>query len=545
VLPHVTAPVYKNSGSREKNQGPLGIRGRAGDSHAQAGPPAIAGHAPGDPDGRALHHVTLAPPLRGYVGERFSLHAPAGSTSISGGPGAPGPGGEGPAGTGWPGLGLVGSPASDRERSTRGRDEGLHEPDRAQRLQAAPSVAHGHYHATPLQDGDWWITPCSEDHRRKNDGRSIEACGTGAWSKAVFPAISKPMRLSNIEGLIGQFFCKSWRCDNCRPYVFRRDFARVCTALESRSAWLFVVTSFDQKKWRGGMWSCWKNSWRGNQRLRQRLDRAVGSKVEFIATMEEHRSGWPHTNWALRFDLLDLVEPEDMDEFAGKVERWLKDTAPSVGLGFSVYCEPLVGEGRAAAYFSKLADEKETPGPRELAGEMTKGSQVPLDAPLGTRRIRASRGLLPSLRTGDQGLGVAIIKAPKKGKPGQEPGVPPVLSVGVRGEQSSPAPAAVRGGSDRKEQFTASGSRSSGASGASSLVKNKEVGEKYLREEWWRIASVTRKALESAGYPEPVVLAELKDLKESWDHRPAQGLCLENSAVFRFKHKEIPVDEFF
>jgi hypothetical protein len=243
--------------------------------------------------------------------------------------------------------------------------------------------------------------------------------------------------------------------------------------------------------------------------------------------MEQHRSGWPHSNWAIRFDLLDRVDEEDLDEFARKMERWIKDTAPSVGLGHSVYCEILQGEKRASGYINKLSGEKDTPGPKDGAGEITKTSQVPLDAPLGTRRIRASRGLLPPLRTGDQGLGVAIIKAPRKainpseapmepaiislsaaitptqGKPGQEPGVPPVLSVGVQGEQSSPASAAVRGGWDEEGTIHRLGASLAISAG---------------RRAWWEVAQVTRKALESAGYPELVVLAELRVLKESWDY---------------------------
>jgi hypothetical protein len=399
---------------------------------------------------------------------------------------------------------------------------------------------HGHYHAQVLDDGDVMITPCSTKHDSKHDGRSIKACGTGAWSNAIFPRISEPRKLSEVEGVTFCFRCKSWRCVHCRPFIFRRDFARVCTALESRPRWLFVVTTFSPSSWQSGKTSCWRNAWRANQRLRQRLARAVRGKVEYVCTMEQHKSGWPHSNWAIRFDLLDQVEEEDLAEFASKVERLVKDTAPSVGLGHSVYCEVLQGKERASAYFSKLAGEKDTPGAQDAAGEISKTSQVPMDAPIGTRRIRASRGLLPPLRRGDRGLGVAIIKAPleainpskapmgsaidslsaaitlTQGKPGQEPGAPPVWSGGAGG--SAPATAAVRGGSDGKEQFTASASRGSDALAAGNPVKNQEVGEKSRREEWWRIAQVTRAAMESQGIPEQVIRTELRALKESWDY---------------------------
>ena len=513
---HVTASVFKNTGSANQNQVPRGIRGRAGDSHAQAGPPAIAGHAPGDPEwvistsgngegksptktrgnyyklkrrglippksalpiqenssvspiphqprlrvsserfpvvrvaellsslsrpgtgsvppvpvtvapatssgrisvwesnGRAHHRITIEAPVRGHGGPRMSGDAPSGSAAVAGCSFSSDSGGPGPRGPGGPGRDVLGSATSGRERSPDRQREGLDVPGGQVGSQAAP-VKHGHYHATPLVDGDYLITPCSGEHDLKHDGRSIEACGSGSWSKAVFPAISKPMRLSVIEGIHGPFFCKSWRCPNCRPYVFRRDFARVTTALESRPTWLFVVTTFSPSSWQSGRTSCWKNAWRANQRLLQRLAREVHGKVEYICTMEQHKSGWPHSNWAIRFDLLDQVEEEDLYELAKKISRWIKDNAPSVGLGHSVYCEVLQGEKRASGYINKLAGEKDTPGPKDASREIAKTSQVPLDAPLGARRIRASRGLLPPLRKGDQGLGVAIIKAPMKG----------------------------------------------------------------------------------------------------------------------------------
>lgn len=349
----------------------------------------------------------------------------------------------------------------------------------------------GHYHAQELGP-DVLVTPCIERHRAAINGRSIELCGTGSAQTVVFPAISAPAMLSEIEGIRLGFRCKSWRCDRCRKFCFGRDYARVATGLEARPTWLFVVLGFNQARWTGGSRSCWKNAWRPIQRLRQRLARVVGGSVEFISTMEQHKSGWPHANLAIRFDLLDRVEPEDLDEFARCVERWIKDTGPSVGLGHSVYCEVLDGAGRAAAYFSKLAGEKQTPGPGIAAREMVKTSQVPLDAPLGIRRIRASRGVLPSLRRAAQGLGTAILRTSSaKGKPG-EPG--PTVGGSVRGVRGAEPPASgPEPGSDGKEQFTAvpgkQGSRRSTV----------PPGNPKKRQDWWKIASSARKRLESIG----------------------------------------------
>lgn len=375
----------------------------------------------------------------------------------------------------------------------------------------------GHYHVTATSEDHIEravLSHCEKKHRRV--GKTMSLCESKrgrflSWAKVatrpVFDGktITMPSFVAGDVGTKSQLFvCKMWRHRGpCRDYVFHRDYTRILSALKSREAWLYIVVTFDVKRWNAGRQAAWKQGWRALQRLRQRLERALGTqktangyvpinKLEYLCVMEQHASGWPHANLLLTWDgLRQLVgfEGEDygnLEDLARRVERWIKDTAPQVGLGWSIKCSPLQSPEKMANYCSGKSVGNESDAPHDpqvsrIANEVnkqTKEYQVPVQAPPGTRRIRASRGLLPPIRRGD-GSRLGAIYNPLaaeeyagiiKGEPGASRGIrggvnspaspakrgPPALVRGGRRGSGAPptAPARRAGGSADIEQFT-------------------------------------------------------------------------------------------
>ena len=151
-----------------------------------------------------------------------------------------------------------------------------------------------------------------------------------------------------------------------------RDYARLISALQLSSPWLYCVLTFSRigspstaywalgKHYKNGRVE--KGSW---ERLTKRLERSLG-KFKYVVSVEEV-GGWPHLNILFHFPAGQGLE---------HVRSTLKSTAPYCGFGTDVYLEPVNHPSGLAWYVTKL-------------------SQFPDHAPGKFRRIRASRGLLP------------------------------------------------------------------------------------------------------------------------------------------------------
>jgi len=173
---------------------------------------------------------------------------------------------------------------------------------------------------------------------------------------------------------------------------------------------VYCVLTFDPAAF-GDRWEayreggkCWNNS------LREAFRRSVGA-VDYLQTWESTRRGWPHLNLILSGDRLrEAVEAEGVERrrhvgkgnagarwclFPKGWRRWLRDAAVRAGFGPVAWAEILApGSADAmAGYLVKLA--------QELTGAPAKkGDQTPIQAPRHFRRIRASRGLLPTAPKG-------------------------------------------------------------------------------------------------------------------------------------------------
>lgn len=418
-------------------------------------------------------------------------------------------------------------------------------------------TASGHYHTEAT--GTFMLGPdrepcpnlrltnCLESHQVPRKGKSIEACELGLWGFAYWLRENMPepvgragivptFTLSGVKGGVTRFRCKSWRhVGECRDFVFKRDFSRIMTALESRPAWLYCVLTINRRRWKSGKASAYKNFWRRWQQLRQRLSRHVGDrKIEYVSVMEQHASGWPHMNLILYWEDMEKIGGlDELEIYAQQIERWMKDNAPSCGLGHSVYVDAVNSHKTIAGYFTKQAMLEEGNGPihsgadlRRVAGEInkqSKGYQIPMAAPLGFRRIRSSRGLLPSIET-DSDYSGAIHNPNRKdgeGKPDEssEPGALVASEVG----SGAPDPRAVRGPGQspgrkryrlerRQRIIDAAASEASGSERIELFTASNWATP--ARREWWAIARVTRAAMERADVDDIVIRDEILKLKE-------------------------------
>lgn len=114
--------------------------------------------------------------------------------------------------------------------------------------------------------------------------------------------------------------------------------------------------------------------------------------MEYIALVEQHRTGWPHVNILVHHPAFVKAAQADWQA----VRRDVNDRAQQCGWGLRLWLEPLRSEEAIAGYLAKLAAADWEKEAAAAAGEIAKPSQAPVDAPRGFRRLRASHHLLPS-----------------------------------------------------------------------------------------------------------------------------------------------------
>ena len=421
----------------------------------------------------------------------------------------------------------------------------------------------GHFHVEDTAKG-LRFTNCEDRHNTRNDGRSIIACEEGLWGFAYWLKTAMPGKrggrvpaftLSSVKGKLLPFRCKSWRhIGECRDFVFKRDFKRIMDALESRPVWLFVVLTLSRKRWKAGPRAAYKNFWRAWQRLRQRLGRLLGEKIEFICVMEQHRDGWPHMNLLLYWKGMENVD--DLPKYAEAIGKWLKRKAPSCGIGHSVFCQELESQKNIAGYFSGQSLGYEGNGPRngnqiskahrQVAGEVNKQSksyQVPTDAPLGFRRIRSSRHLVTPVGNDESEFSGAIWNPEKQPKDSAIPaksikitrgklfvvqGKPDTLELPGARDEGGPARNASGGAEAKRrpvrgvwgaEPPTSGRLRRSAARRRIEHLTGMPDGFAPVAslQEWWAVSKIARQGLETIGLSAASIRLRIARLKESFE----------------------------
>ena len=160
------------------------------------------------------------------------------------------------------------------------------------------------------------------------------------------------------------------------------------------------------------------------KRLRQRF-----GGLDYVATVECHKSGWPHLNVVLyaskkrsSFSTALALAHKALNTWTRKARgreaarRVFGDLLELSGFGRIAFAEPAKpidadGGDPLAGYMAKLAALVETPFSCKdpgglvdsidgrLVAELVKHSQVPYNAPLNFRRLRSSKGFLVPKKT--------------------------------------------------------------------------------------------------------------------------------------------------
>ncbi len=224
----------------------------------------------------------------------------------------------------------------------------------------------------------------------------IRACACGAWS------ITTWLRLKPEQRRTVPFKCRSWRHEGeCRQWKGAQDFVRCRDAMLTLDAWSYLVLTYKRfgKTPTADLFRAGCRQW---DMLRKRLIREFGT-IKYIQTWEVHKDKWPHVNIAIsnvEISAMCVIKTRDKDarrrEGRAHFRRIIRDHAAPCGFGYIGYLEAVHTREKMAGYLTKLS--------RELTGAGAK-SQVPVDAPKGFRRLRASVGLLEPAYTNPEVTG--------------------------------------------------------------------------------------------------------------------------------------------
>ena len=218
--------------------------------------------------------------------------------------------------------------------------------------------------------------------------RYVRACQDKRWTLVTW-AKDKPR-----EKEYRCFECRSWRCTGkCSRANAAQWFARIKTAFDrSPSNWVFLTLTLDQRDWKASKgWTSEEVAFRESNKcwalLQDRLKYAFGS-FAYVCSVEQHKKGWPHFHIAIQNERIAAACA--LDGWRKFRREWLKPNAQAVGFGMICHIEPARDNDAIAGYIVKCAGN-----PVALPGELVKESQLPVNAPKGFRRIRASKGFLP------------------------------------------------------------------------------------------------------------------------------------------------------
>lgn len=269
----------------------------------------------------------------------------------------------------------------------------------------------------------------------KHDARYVHACHRSEW-RLVLQKKTDP---DDIHVQIAR--CYSWRHGGpCARAKAAEDYARTKEALDRYDvgAISYLVLTLDPSAWSGSGWGGStrerKHNAKGDQNaitaayrelcLRWsafvRLARIRFRGLEYVVTVEAHKSGWPHLNAIVVSNTLSIEidkKSNDFKDFGRKSKG--REVARSIfseelrlsGFGPIAFVERALSRESIAGYCAKLANAVQEPFRGEssqnslvdsidsaVIGEIVKASQVPTRAPKNFRRLRSSRGFLPAKR---------------------------------------------------------------------------------------------------------------------------------------------------
>jgi hypothetical protein len=204
------------------------------------------------------------------------------------------------------------------------------------------------------------------------------------------------------------FKCHSWRHEgDCSRWANAQAFCRIRDAVKAHETPpVYMVITVDPKRYSGRS-GAYRALHRAFTRFKQRLEYRVG-RIDYCSLVEEHQSGYPHMNLLIHnYPMFDMVSSEmDLPAQKRPFKRWIEESLEVSGLGSVCWMEPVESEEAIAGYFCKLI------------AETAKVLQLPVSAPDGFRRLRASRGYLPMTHAQERrlkgGRTGGLLKFPKE-----------------------------------------------------------------------------------------------------------------------------------
>lgn len=226
--------------------------------------------------------------------------------------------------------------------------------------------------------------------------------------------------------------CLSWRHEGaCARREAAVTFARMSEAFErdgfKANGWVFCVLTLDREGFYTGTkpWNDVQEAYRAlSKQCRNFMARvrrlcirngwrSPGS--DWVATVEAHKSGWPHVN-------LVFYAPELADELefgrqlglarglskrgATMLDGELLAAAVSTGWGHQSTAERARSRDALAGYITKIAGKLDA-----TTGEIAKLTQTPTNAHERFRRLRSGKGFLPPRRKSEGTTGTMMRRA--------------------------------------------------------------------------------------------------------------------------------------
>lgn len=206
------------------------------------------------------------------------------------------------------------------------------------------------------------------------------------------------------------YTCDSWRCPGCRRHEAAVTFARIRDAFEPLAVrdCVFLVLTLDRRgTFTGAPWKDATEAYKAIggmmrrflKRLRRRLPSSERWGSQWVATVECHKSGWPHVNIVLHCPpLARQLESMGPAHKATKgrphgrwdLRGWLRAQAVECGWGPVGTAEPARSRDALAGYITKVAGRAD-----QAWAEVAKLTQLPQNAPERFRRLRSGRRFLP------------------------------------------------------------------------------------------------------------------------------------------------------
>jgi len=242
--------------------------------------------------------------------------------------------------------------------------------------------------------------------------KHVKHCNGGAGSRSWW--LYTWRREDPSKKLRIPYNCSSWRCPHCARYEASVTFARIKAACEplSSDGFVFLVLTLDREGYysrNGGRWrnvtEAFKDIGKLSEKFLKRLRRFhkrmgwAPFASKWVATVEAHRTGWPHLNIVLHSpEMAEYLETDRASRerrgFSARdqvlVHDELRRCVVSAGWGPQSTAERGRSKDALAGYITKLAGVAGS-----TAGEVAKITQAPTQAPERFRRLRSGKNFLP------------------------------------------------------------------------------------------------------------------------------------------------------